>query len=67
MPESTATHIVQEYIKPEGPDEIPGVCKSSRLKFQIKPFMKTMPEENTDIIAAIMTKLSLNAIFKELV
>ena len=64
--ESIETHTVQEYIKPEGPDEIPVVCKSSRVKFQIKPFMKTMQEEKIDVITEIMTQPSLKAGMKEL-
>ena len=38
MPESTATHIVQEYIEPEGPDEIPGVRNYTRVKFQTRQY-----------------------------
>ena len=36
MPEITAPNTVQEYMEPEGPFEIPGVCKSSKVKFQKK-------------------------------
>ena len=36
VPEVIAPHTVQEYMQPERPNEIPGVCKSSRVKFQMK-------------------------------
>ena len=35
FPESMSPHTVQD-MKPELPKETPGVCKSSRLKFQTK-------------------------------
>ena len=38
MPEIIAPHTVQEYMQPEHPNEIPGVCKSSRVKFQMKQY-----------------------------
>ena len=34
MLESIAPKTVQEYIKPEGPYEVPEVQKSTRFKFQ---------------------------------
>ena len=55
VPVNTAPHTVQEYIKLEGPDEIPLVRKYSRVKFQTEQFMKTMQEENIYVIASIMT------------
>ena len=36
MLEIIAPHTVQEYMQQELPNEIPEVCKSSRLKFQMK-------------------------------
>ena len=36
MLEIIAPHTVQEYMQPERPNKIRGVCKSSRLKFQMK-------------------------------
>ena len=36
VPEVIAPHTVQEYMQPEHPNKIPGVCKSSRVKFQMK-------------------------------
>ena len=42
VPESIAPHIVQE-MKPELPKEIPGLHKSSRVKFQVKQdYMSSM-------------------------
>ena len=38
VPESTATETVQESIKPEGPDEIPGVRNYTRVKFQTRQY-----------------------------
>ena len=34
MLESTAPETVQGYIDPEGPDEVPEVTNSTRVKFQ---------------------------------
>ena len=36
MPEVIAPHTFQEYMQSERPNETPGVCKSSRVKFQMK-------------------------------
>ena len=50
MLESTAPETVQGYIGPEGPDEVPEVQKSTRVKFQ---------RRHNDVLITVGTKYAV--------
>ena len=51
---TTAPETVQEYIKPEGPYEVPEVLKSTRVKFQ---------RRQNDVLITVGTKYAVAVVY----